>query len=166
MIETAAADVVRLEDVETLDSLTSTKLVALARAEVTGELFCSCDRCDAHVYLQAGRIAWANDGQHRRAFTGHLKQHAGVATADIEAVVADCCSSKRPIGETLVERGLASEEQVRAALRHQIGLALHIGECAGGGRCLFLERDYAPYDARFTFDAAELVTAEGGSVRG
>ncbi|HEX9290603.1 MAG TPA: DUF4388 domain-containing protein [Anaeromyxobacteraceae bacterium] len=157
----AACDVVHLGDVETLDSVTSGRLVTLSRAGVTGELFCSCTDRSAHVYLQRGRVAWASDCKHRRAFTAHLKQHAGLPTDTIEAVVGDCRATKRPIGETLIERKLATEEQVRAALRHQIGLALHIGECRGEGTGVFLPRNYQDYDVRFTFDASEIVSEEG-----
>jgi hypothetical protein len=161
-IDLTACDVVHLDDVETLDSLTSRKLMELAGTEVTGELVCSCDRGEAHLYLQRGRVAWANDCMHHRAFTEHLKKHAHVDTPAIEAVVAECRATKRPIGETLVRRQVATEEQVRAALRHQINLALHIGECPGDGGSAFLPRRYDEYDVRFTFDASELVSDDPG----
>jgi len=154
----AACEIVGLEDVETLDSVSSDKLLHLAKARETGELVCSCDRGEAHVYLQRGRVAWANDCMHFHAFTGHLKQHARIDTATIEAVVAECCATRRPIGETLVDRKVATEAQVRAALRHQIGLALHIGECRGEGGNVFYQRDYDEYDERFTFSASELIS--------
>jgi uncharacterized protein DUF4388 len=161
-IDVTECDVVHLDDVETLDSLSSRSLVELAREGVTGELVCSCRHGEAHLYLQRGRVAWANDCKHHRAFTGHLKEHARIDTATIEGVVAECRATKRPIGETLVRRRLATEEQVRAALRHQIALALHIGDCPGDGGSAFLPRDYDEYDVRFTFDAAELVAGQPG----
>jgi len=151
-------ETVGLEDVEILDSLTSARLPHLARARETGELVCSCDRGEAHVYLQRGRVAWANDCRHLHAFTGHLKQHARLDTPTVEAVVAQCRATKRPIGETLVEQKLATEAQVRAALRHQIRLALHIGECRGEGGNVFLRRNYDEYDERFTFRPSELIS--------
>jgi hypothetical protein len=153
-------DIIHPGDVEML-SVSSGTLVALAKAGATGELVCSCGDRDARVYLQRGRVAWANDCMHRHAFTGHLKQHARLGTPAIEAVVIECRNTRRPIGETLVERRLATAEQVRAALRHQIGLALHNGECGGAGRSVFLPRNYDEYDVRFTFEASELVAEEG-----
>jgi uncharacterized protein DUF4388 len=155
--DSAPCEVVRLEDVEVLDSIATARLLALARAGESGELVCSCPAGEAHVYLQRGRVAWANDCEHVHAFTGHLRQHARLDTATIEAVVADCRATRRPIGETLVARGLASVEQVRAALRHQIGLALHVGSCRGEGKSVFLRRAYARYDDRFTFGAGDLL---------
>jgi hypothetical protein len=164
MSDTSAkgCDIIHLDDVETLDSVSSSRLVALARAGASGELVCACEQGESHLYLQRGRVAWANDCKHQRAFTSHLKEHAKVDPAAIEDVVADCRATKRPLGEALVERNLATEAQVRAALRHQIGLALHIGECCNDGTAVFLQRDYDVYDVRFTFDAAELVAEEGG----
>ncbi len=163
--EVTTCDVVRLDDVETLDSVASDRLLDLAREGATGELGCSCQERRMQLYLQRGRVAWASDPRHQRAFTAHLKEHAHVQAADIEAVVADCRTTKRPIGETLIARGLATEEQVRAALRHQIGLALHVGTCAGNGQTTFALRSYADYDVRFTFGAAELVEEEEGTAR-
>jgi hypothetical protein len=155
--DSATCEVVRLEDVEMLDSIATGKLLALASAGESGELVCSCPAGEAHVYLQRGRVAWANDCEHVHAFTGHLKRHAGLDTATIEAIVAECRATRRPIGETLVARRLATVDQVRAALRHQIGLALHVGSCRGEGESVFLRRAYASYDERFTFGAGDLL---------
>ena len=160
-----AADVVRLDDGETLDSTASDRLLALAREGATGELACACAQRELRLYLQRGRVAWASDPRHQRAFTAHLKEHAGVQAADVEAVVAECRTTRRPIGESLMARGLATEAQVRAALRHQIGLALHVGTCPGGGHVTFQRRAYADYDVRFTFAASELVEEETGTAR-
>jgi hypothetical protein len=157
-------DIVHMEDVETLDSVSAVKLTALAEAGASGEIVCACVRGESHLYLQRGRVAWASDCKHHRAFTSHLKEHAGLSTDVIEEVIAECRAARRPLGETLVERGLATEAQVRAALRHQIGLALHIGECGNEGTSVFLPRSYDVYDPRFTFDARELLAAEGVAV--
>ncbi|GEJ57917.1 DUF4388 domain-containing protein [Anaeromyxobacter diazotrophicus] len=157
--------VVRLDDVETLDSAASDRLLALAREAATGELTCYCASGRMQLYLQRGRVAWASDPRHQRAFTAHLKEHARVRAEDIEAVVDSCRATGRPIGETLIERGLATEAQVRAALRHQIGLALHIGRCASKGELAFAPRNYADYDPRFTFGASELIDEEERTAR-
>jgi Domain of unknown function (DUF4388) len=161
----ATEDVIRLGDVETLDSVASDRLLSLASEGATGELGCSCQDGRMQLYLQRGRVAWASDPKCQRAFTAHLKEHAHVKAADIEAVVAECRESKRPIGESLIAHGLATEEQVRAALRHQIGFALHIGTCAGVGQTTFSLRNYAQHDARFTFSASELIEEEEESAR-
>jgi hypothetical protein len=154
------ADVVGLDDVQILESNTSRRILELADEGATGELVCACQDGRVHVYLQRGRVAWASDGRHPRAFTGHLKRHAGLETPAIEEVVAECRASHRPIGETLLARRLASEEQVRAALRHQIGLALHVGECHQEGELTFKACTYVEYDPRFTFAACEVVEEE------
>jgi hypothetical protein len=158
----SSCEFVDLEDLEILDSIVSNRLTCLAEAGATGELVCSCDRGEAHVYLQRGRVAWANDSRHVRAFTSHLKEHARLEAHTIEAVVVECRESRCPIGETLVQRKLATGAQVQAALRNQIMLALHIGECFGGGETVFLRRRYDEYDDHFTFDARDLLS-DGGA---
>jgi len=156
----STVDVVGLEDVQILESTTSRRILELAGEGATGELVCACQAGRVHVYLQRGRVAWASDGRHPRAFTGHLKRHAGLETPVIEEVVSECRASHRPIGETLLARDLATEEQVRTALRHQIGLALHVGECRHDGELTFTSRTYGEYDPRFTFAACEVVEEE------
>lgn len=160
----ADGDLVGLEDVELLESVTSRRLLELAERGATGELVCACEGGTVRVYLQRGRVAWASDSSHPRAFTGHLKRHAGLDTPIVEAVVADCRATRRPIGETLLARKLATEDQVRAALRHQIGLALHVGECRLEGRITFAARGYAEYDPRFTFTVSEVGEEEERNV--
>ena len=157
-------EIVNLDDVETLDSVSSAALLTLATVGATGELTCRCEGSDAHIYLQHGRVAWANDCKHQRAFTAHLREQAGVDAAAIEEAVLECRTTRSPIGETLIRRGIATEAQVRGALRHQIHLALHIGGCRGEGKTEFHPREYATYDVRFTFEVEELLTEERQAV--
>jgi len=137
------------------------QLMDLASRDANGEFVCSCPEGEVHVFLQGGRIAWASDSRHRHAFTEHLKKLARLDEAAMEAVLAECRRTKRPVGETLVEWKLATRDQVRAALRHQIALALEVAECQGEGRAVFLQRDYRNYDAGFTFHLSELVPGTG-----
>jgi len=157
-------EIVNLDDVETLDSVSSAALLTLASVGATGELTCRCEGSDAHVFLQCGRVAWANDCKHQRAFTAQLREQAGVDATAIEEAVLQCRTTRSPIGETLIRLGIASEAQVRAALRHQIHLALHIGECRGEGKTEFHPRNYGTYDVRFTFEVDELLAEERQAV--
>ena len=156
-------ELVNLDDVETLDSVSSAALLTLATVGATGELICRCDGSDAHIFLQHGRVAWANDCKHQHAFTAHLEQ-AGVDAVAIAEAVLECRTTRSPIGETLIRRGIATEAQVRSALRHQIHLALHLGTCRGEGKTEFQPRDYASYDVRFTFEVEELLAEERQAV--
>ncbi len=135
------------------------QLVDLAERGASGEFVCSCSNAEVHVYLQSGRIAWASDSRHRRAFTQHLKEHARLDEASIEAVVAECRRSKRPIGETLMAWNLATRDEVRAAIRHQMMLALQFFQLrCEDSHALFLERtQYQKYDPNLTFHLSELV---------
>lgn len=131
----------------------------LSKQRANGEFVCSCPEGEVHFFLQGGRIAWASDSRHKHAFTGHLKKLARLDEAAMEAVVAECRQTKRPVGETLVEWKLATRDQVRAALRHQIALAIEVAGCQGEGRAVFLPREYRNYDPAFTFSPSELGAA-------
>ncbi len=143
------------------------QLVDLAKRRASGEFVCSCSNDEVHVYLQRGRIAWATDSKHRHAFTQHLKEQARLDDSSIEAVVTECRRSKRPMGETLVAWNLATPDEVRAAIRHQIMMALlflRLG--CGAPRALFLDRaHYQKYDPDLTFHLSELVPESTAPVR-
>ncbi len=133
----------------------------LEQRGASGEFVCSCSTAEVHVYMQGGRIAWARDSLHRRAFTEHLKEHAGLDQASVEEVLAECRRTRRPLGETLVSWKLATRDQVRAAIRHQMVQALNMVEDADPCRALFLERaEDKQYDPQLTFQLSELVSAD------
>ncbi len=135
------------------------QLIDLAKRRASGEFVCSCSNDEVHVYLQGGRIAWATDSRHRRAFTQHLREHARLDDSSIDAVVTECRRTKRPMGETLVAWNLATPDEVRAAIRHQIMMALLFLQLGcGAPRALFLDRaQYQKYDPDLTFDLSDLV---------
>ncbi len=134
------------------------QLLDLAKRGASGEFVCSCSNAEIHIYLQGGRVAWASDSRHRRAFTQHLKEHARIDEASIEAVVDECRRSKRPIGETLMAWNLASWEQVRGAIRHQMMLALQVLRLrCEDPQAVFLERAHYKYDPNLTFHLFDLV---------
>lgn len=135
------------------------RLRALAAAAASGELICAGDAIEVHVYLQRGRIAWATDSSHPFAFASHLQEAAQIDTETFRQVVEECRRERLPLGETIVEWGLASWDAVRASLAHQIALALAILAAAAGAQTLFLERAYA-YSERLTF-ALDDVLAPG-----
>jgi hypothetical protein len=137
------------------------QLADLAEQGASGELVCSTAGGEIHVYLQAGRIAWASSTGQRHAFTDRLKAVTGADDEVIEAVVAECSRTHRPIGEGLIAWKVATAEQVRASLRHQIRGALAGAARDPGARTLFLERaHYCRYDRDLTFQLAEVVAGD------
>lgn len=139
-------------------------LAQLATQGASGELVCSTDGGEIHVYLQGGRVAWASSTSQRRAFTEHLKAITGVEDEVIEAVVAECSRTRRPIGEGLIAWRVATAEQVRASLHHQIRIALASAARDASARTLFLERaHYCRYDAALTFPLAEVLPRARGA---
>ncbi|OFX23182.1 MAG: hypothetical protein A2V77_11475 [Anaeromyxobacter sp. RBG_16_69_14] len=140
------------------------QLLGLADSAASGEFVCEIDGAEAHVFLQSGRIAWASDSRHPRAFTQHLKEHAGLDAGSLEEAIAEARRSHVPIGETLVAWKLATKEQVRAALRYQIDLALAVIEQpSAAAKAVFLPRpQYSKLDVQLTFAVQELSSGSAG----
>jgi hypothetical protein len=132
-------------------------LVSLASAASSGEFICASSTGEIHVYLQRGRIAWATDSRHPFAFAAHLQETAGIDVDTFRQIVEECRREKLPLGETLVEWGLATWEVVRSALAHQIEAALSLLATTESGQTLFLARGYATYDEHLTFVIGDFI---------
>ena len=132
-------------------------LMSLASAAASGEFICASSTGEIHVYLQRGRIAWATDSRHPFAFAAHLQETAGIDVDTFRQIVEECRREKLPLGETLVEWGLATWEVVRSALAHQIEAALSLLSTTESGQTLFLARGYATYDEHLTFVIGDFI---------
>jgi len=135
------------------------RLVSLAAAAASGEFICSSSTEEVHVYLQRGRIAWATDSRHPFAFAAHLQDTAGIDVDTFRQVVEECRRGRLPLGETLVEWGLATWDVVRGALAHQISMAFSLLATTETGQMLFLARGYATYDEQLTFGVEDFARA-------
>lgn len=129
----------------------------------SGELICATRRSEVHVHVQKGRVAWATDSERPYAFTRHLVEHGRVTREELQEVLKECRRTRSPLGESLVSWGLATADQVRDALRHQIRIALETLARNPDARALFLERSYSDYDPALTFDFASLLGAVAGA---
>lgn len=131
-----------------------------AAASRTGEFVFADGAVEFHVYLQRGRLAWATDSAHPFAFLLHLKEHRQLDDHSLREVVEACRAERRALGEALVAWNLASLEDVRAALRHQVQVTVeHLAQVAPAGS-LFLERPrFLNYDERLTFGLDEVLGA-------
>jgi hypothetical protein len=133
-------------------------LFRLAKREASGELISASARGEVHVYLQRGRVAWATDSEHPFAFTRHLQQTTQIDAASFRDILESCKRERLPLGETLVSWGVATLEEVRDALRHQLELALDVLRNGGPAQTLFLDRtrQFETYDSTLTFDLSEI----------
>lgn len=138
------------------------RIAHLSRQEATGELICASDELEVHVYLQQGRVAWATDASHPLAFTRYLLEEAQIEVEVFREILESCRREKRPLGETLIAWGVATREEVKEALRHQIELALGALASLGPVESLFLNRSsqFASYDVGLTFRIGELAVPD------
>ena len=125
----------------------------------TGELVAVDDGLEVHVYLQAGRVAWGTTTAERFVFRRHLEAQHGLTEEALRSVIDEAYRAGAPLGESLVNRGVLTVDQVRGALRAQVLAVLRsLARCATAA-ALFLPRGerYLAYDARLTFEFEELM---------
>jgi hypothetical protein len=138
------------------------ELVHAAGRGSTGEFICATTALEIHVYVQHGRIAWATVSSHPFEFVRHIKQHARIDDETFKQVLDECRREKLPLGETLVAWELVTWDAVRAALRHQVQLAIRALAELGAGRTMFLERKrFTEYNEGLTLELPEIIAALG-----
>jgi len=125
----------------------------LARARASGELVIAADSIEIHVYVLDGRLAWATSSNERNGFTRRLVEHHQVAPDALREVIQECQRAHKRLGETIIGWGLATQDQVKDALRAQIVAALSAAALHPGAQSLFLPRrmDYA-HELTFALD--------------
>jgi hypothetical protein len=135
-------------------------LAECADGGLSGEFICASTALEVRVHLRAGRVAWATDSRYPSRFARYLQEHGSISSEQLRDVLAECRRNQLPLGATLVESGVATVEQVRAALRHQISRALSELSRIGPNQGVFLERaeGYQRYAPEFTFELSEFKT--------
>lgn len=129
----------------------------LAIRRASGDLTCAAAHAGVRARLQAGRLAWANDTSHPRAFAARLCELARLDRAMVDGLAKESIRSHQPLGETLVARRLATQAQVRAAIRSQVELAFLGCHWCASCRAGFRDDAAGPvYDTSLTFSLEEL----------
>jgi len=136
-----------------------TTLARYVSSRSTGELIAVGDGVEVHLFLQAGRIAWGTTTAERFVFRRHLVTAFHIDEQTLQDALAEGQRARRPLGETLVARGILTLDQVREGLKAQVLSALTSLERCVGGQTLFLPRgaNYASYEASLTFALEELL---------
>lgn len=135
------------------------QLAAVVRSRKTGQFVFAAKDTEIHVYLQHGRVAWATDSRRPLEFMRRLMQRQHIDKESIRHVIESCRKERRPLGETLIEWGLASLEDVRDALYEQLSLSVTALSQEREGSSIFLERpQFQSYDERLTFELTALIT--------
>jgi len=127
--------------------------------KASGEFIVASNDLEVHIYLQNGRIAWSTSSASRFAFARYLIEHCGVDGEALREIVQECRRTKKPLGETLIQWGVATPEQVRDALRSQIADAVQSLAGVRNASNLFLQRQggYDSYSSELTFELDEIL---------
>lgn len=83
----------------------------------TGEVVGAQGALEVHAWLQHGRIAWATSSRAPRTFRQYLTTVCNVRDTHLSEIFAACRAARRPLGEELVTRGIATREQVPSQSR-------------------------------------------------
>ncbi|MFT3923874.1 MAG: hypothetical protein QM778_15180 [Myxococcales bacterium] len=120
---------------------------------------------DGVILLQNRRICWAVAANMHKRLTDILCQQKNppLPRTAMEDLFRQCKEGGKPIGEALVSSGLLSEGQLRRALSAHTGEA--VGRIARARRrpTGFLPHTKTGYDARFVFQAVELLASVAAS---
>lgn len=139
-------------------------LAALGEALIgqrSGELIVRVGDELARIYVQDGRIAWAHVTSEPEVLTERLLRE-GLEAADLRAVVAECKTTGRNVGETIVEWGLVSREQLRTILRDHVARRVRVILAMKRPAVLFAPHA-RPYGSSLTFELRELLTSGDGA---
>jgi hypothetical protein len=141
------------------------QLRELERVGATGELIAVVESIEVCVYLLRGRIAWAISSDSAGTLIHHLQERCRIDRGQLRSVLDECRSTQRPLGETLVARGLATRDQVADALRQQIRDVFGRLHGLTATRALFVPRELR-YSEELTFTLDEVShQAPGSSAR-
>lgn len=129
-------------------------------------VFDDADTVRGSVFVETGRVAWAAAPGRSRRLRDLLQRHAERPHAgrELDQAFADCRDAGRPLGELLVERGLVSDDGLRAALKQHTVESL-IVQCNGTPEPVtWVPHRHRGYLARHTFAAVELLAAAGAQL--
>ncbi len=132
------------------------RLLRLAEAGETGELVVAHAADEFHVHLQRGRVVWVSERHTRDRFRKHLLAVAGTRDEDLQPVLEECRRSRLPLVETLVQRSLATPEQLRETFAAVFRDALADLRALPAGSHVFLRRGAeARHDMSFALRGLE-----------
>lgn len=118
------------------------------------------------VFVETGRVCWAAAPGRSGRLRDLLRRHSArrIDDAELDDAFAVCRDARRPLGELLVERGLVSDDGLRAALKQHTVESL-IAQCDGTPRPVtWVPHRRRGYAARFTFTPVELLAAAGAQL--
>jgi hypothetical protein len=115
------------------------------------------------ILVEDRRVCWAVATDMENRLTGLLRaeKDTPLSRDAFEAVYQECRLKQMPLGETLVARGLVSNDGLRSALRQHTAEAIGRLAAAAPLNLTWSSNRTRRYDAEFTFTASELLCCIG-----
>ncbi len=112
------------------------------------------------VLVQSGRVCWAASPAFAAGLSHRLRRDAAIDDVQLSAVFRECRESGKPLGETLVARGMVTFEALRTALLQHTAETLLQLAAEPSPRWVaspLLPSTSYHYDDSLTFPSAELL---------
>lgn len=135
---------------------------ALERAEAGGSGALVRRRADGSIagaiLAESGRVCWAvcNDCP-RRLSDILVEESPGLTLAQVSELVAECRRDHKPLGETLLTRGLVSHEVLRRSLLHHTCVSLDHLMRADADSWAWTAHSKQSYSPMLTFSSVEVL---------
>lgn len=134
----------------------------LERAEAGGSGALVLQRKDSSlvgaILVERGRVCWAvcNDCP-RRLSDMLVEESSSLTHAQVAEVVAECRRTHAPLGETLLSRGLVTQEALHRALLHHTSVSLDHLMRAESSAWTWAPHTQHSYSPMLTFSATEVL---------
>ena len=121
------------------------------------------------ILVERNRICWTAASGMRQRLRDLLRTHCSTPIGEdaLEATHAQCRVDGRPLGETLVNEGLVTAAQMRAAMKQHTAESLlaldaaYSDDDSGEWPFTWVDRSGRGYNPRYRFTGAEVLAAVG-----
>jgi hypothetical protein len=154
----------------TLESLQPATLLRLLRgidglpSGSTGALvFTSRQSPQGTILIEDNRLCWAaaSSMEHRLTHLLRSQTDPPLPIGLFEEIYEECGRQKRPLGETLVARGVVTRDGLKVALRQHTAEAIARLSATNRLTLTWASNRTRRYDAQFTFGTAEMLCSVG-----
>lgn len=114
------------------------------------------DASQGVVLIEGGRVCWAAAPPRKTRLSDRLRRATHLTAAEWETIFRECVESRKPLGQTLVARGVLSAAALREALVEHTSESLN-RLASSPHEPAWMPSSNRHYDAEFTFSPAELL---------
>jgi hypothetical protein len=156
-----------MSSLESLQPATLLRLLrgidGLPRGSTGALVFTSRQSPQGTILIEDNRLCWAaaSSMEHRLTHLLRSQTDPPLPSELFEEIYEECGRQKKPLGETLVARGVVTREGLRTALRQHTAEAIARLSATTRLTLTWASNRTRRYDAQFTFSTAEVLCSVG-----